>query len=114
MGVQQILENVGERVAAGASIKNVYGEPVVVGERTVIPIAQVRYAFGGGGSTSEAKSSGAGGGGRVTARPCGALEVTPQGTRFIAFDDRLRIVAAVALGFVLGAAVARLTSKRPE
>jgi uncharacterized spore protein YtfJ len=26
-----------------------YGDPVVVGDRTVIPIAQVRYGFGGGG-----------------------------------------------------------------
>jgi hypothetical protein len=50
----------------------------------------------------------AGGGGRVSARPCGALEVTAEGTRFIAFDDRRTAGAALALGFILGSAVVAL------
>jgi len=112
MGIQQILESVGERVAAGASIKNVYGDPVTVAERTVIPVAQVRYAFGAGGSPRSGEEASGGGGGRVSARPCGALEITAHGTRFIAFDDRWRTGAALALGFLLGAAVAALAGPR--
>ena len=46
MSIQQLLESMAERVAASASVKNVYGEPVVTGNRTVIPAAKVRYAFG--------------------------------------------------------------------
>ena len=108
-------------------MKNVYGDPVVVGNRTVIPAAQVRYAFGGGGgggAKDEAAAdahNGGGGGGRVSARPCGALEITPEGTRFIAFDDRRTAGAALALGFILGAAIVALIGtprieivKRPE
>ena len=102
-----MLQGVADRVSASASVKNVYGDPVVVGNRTAIPVAQVRYAFGGGGG-----NKGGGGGGRVAARPCGALEVTPEGTRFIVFDDRLKMAAALALGFVLGAAVVALTGTR--
>ena len=45
----------------------------------------------------------------MSARPCGALEVTPEGTRFVEFDDRRKMGAALALGFVLGAAVVALT-----
>lgn len=102
-----------ERVSTSASVKNVWGDPVVVGSRTVIPAAQVRYAFGGGGGNKRESDGGGGGGGRVSARPCGALEVTPEGTRFLAFDDRSRIGAALALGFILGAAaVASLTGTR--
>jgi uncharacterized spore protein YtfJ len=117
MDIQQVLESIGERAAAGASIKNVYGEPVVAGERTVIPVARFRYAFGGGGGKprGDGQVSGGGGGGRGSAGPAGALEVTPQSTRFIAFDDRLRTGAALALGFLLGAAVVAFAlANRPE
>ena len=126
MDIQQLLHNITDRVSGSASVKNVYGDPVVVGNRTVIPAAQVRYAFGGGGGRRKGEAAagahnGGGGGGRVSARPCGALEVTPEGTRFIAFDDRRTAGAALALGFILGAAVVALTGtprieivKRPE
>jgi uncharacterized spore protein YtfJ len=113
MDIQHLLQDMAERVSTSASVKNVWGDPVVVGSRTVIPAAQVRYAFGGGGGNKRESDGGGGGGGRVSARPCGALEVTPEGTRFIAFDDRPRIGAALALGFMLGAAaVASLTGTR--
>jgi uncharacterized spore protein YtfJ len=112
MNIQQLLQGLAERVSASASVANVYGDPVVVGSRTLIPAAQVRYAFGGGGGKKDESEGGGGGGGRVSARPCGALEVTPEGARFIPFDDRQRMGAALALGFVLGAAAVALTGTR--
>jgi uncharacterized spore protein YtfJ len=107
MNIQQLLQSMAECVSASASVKNVYGDPVVAGNRTVIPAAQVRYGFGGGGGArpdGEKVSDGGGAGGRVSARPCGALEITPEGTRFIAFGDQRRMGTALALGFLLGAA----------
>ena len=114
MDIQQLLQTFAERVSNSASVRSVYGDPVVVGDRTVIPVAQIGYAFGyGGGANAEGESpKGGGGGGKVFARPCGALEVTPEGTRFIDFVDRPRMGAALALGFVLGAAVVALTGTR--
>ena len=113
MDIQQLLQSFAERVSTSASVRSVYGDPVVVGNRTVIPVAQVGYAFGGGGgSKAESPNGGGGGGGKVYARPCGALEVTPEGTRFIDFVDRPRMGAALALGFVLGAAVVALTATK--
>ena len=114
MNIQQLLQSMAERVSASAAVKNVYGDPVVAGNRTVIPAAQVRYAFGGGGggAKGDAEAQNGGGGGRVSARPSGALEVTPEGTRFIAFEDRQSMGVALALGFVLGAAVVALTGAR--
>ncbi|HEY1496844.1 MAG TPA: spore germination protein GerW family protein [Candidatus Solibacter sp.] len=111
MNTQQLLQSIAEHVSASASVKNVYGDPVVVGERTVIPAAQIRYGFGGGGG-SRSENEGGGGGGGVSARPCGALEVTTEGTRFIEFGDRARVVVALALGFVLGAAAVSFTAMR--
>ena len=102
-----------ERGSAGASVKCVYGDQVVVGNRTVIPAAKVQYAFGGGGGgpNGDAEPSG-GGGGCVSAWPCGVVEVTPESTRFIDFEDRRRVGSALAIGFALGAAVVALTGTR--
>jgi uncharacterized spore protein YtfJ len=113
MGIQQLLDSMAERVSTSASVKNVYGDPVVVGNRTVIPAAEVRYGFGGGAGRPKGDEvpggGGGGGGGRVSARPSGALEITPEGTRFISFGDNRAAGMALALGFVLGAAVVALT-----
>ena len=49
MNIQQFLETLAERVSASASVNSVYGEPVVVGNRTVIPLASFKYGFGFGG-----------------------------------------------------------------
>jgi uncharacterized spore protein YtfJ len=117
MSIQQLLQSIGERVSAGASVKQVYGEPLVVGGRTVIPAALVRYAFGGGAGggkreTEAQQGGGGGGGGRVCASPSGVIEITEGGTRFIAFPDRRGMSAALAIGFVLGAVAASLAQTR--
>lgn len=109
MDAQQLLETLAERIAGNASVKMVYGEPVVAGSRTVIPAARVWYGFGAGGGRGkreEGEGGGGGGGGRVCASPCGAVEITPEGTHYIPFFDWRRVGAAVALGFVLGTALA--------
>jgi uncharacterized spore protein YtfJ len=115
MDIGQMLQNMAERVSTDASVKNVYGGPVVVGNRTVLPAAHVRYAFGGGGAHpkgEEAEGGGGGGGGRLSARPCGALEITPEGTRYIPFGGQRRLCAAFAVGFLFGAAVMALRGPR--
>ena len=113
MNVQDLLQGLADRLSASASVKNVYGDLVSAGGRTIIPAAQFSYAFGGGGGAKgDAHGEGGGGGGKVSARPCGALEITSEGTRFIAFADRRRMGIALALGFALGAVVTALTRTR--
>jgi uncharacterized spore protein YtfJ len=95
-----------EHLRATADAETVYGEPVTQGDRTVVPVARVGYRFGagfGGGEGGEDGSGfGGGGGGTVDARPAGALEVTPEGTRFVEAERRWPLLAAFALGFLLG------------
>ena len=43
-GFQSILDRLGN----SASVKNVYGEPIVAEGKTIIPVAKVGYGFGGG------------------------------------------------------------------
>lgn len=111
MDTQAVLRDLSERLAASASIKAVYGEPVTVGGRTVVPVAKVCYAFGAGGGhgRQEHEGSGGGGGAMVAAWPAGALEVTAEGSRFIGYHDPRLLGIAMGTGFVLGATVALAT-----
>jgi hypothetical protein len=49
----------------------------------------------------------AAGGGGVVANPSGALEITPEGTRFIPFADHWRIGGAMGGGLRYGTIAAR-------
>jgi uncharacterized spore protein YtfJ len=103
--------------AAGARLS--YGRPVRVGDRTIIPVARVRFAGGlrfgeGTGEESPGRpNTGGGGGGMVDSRPLGFIEATPQGTRFEPIGGRghrARVLAvAVTAGAVAGTAVAGST-----
>jgi uncharacterized spore protein YtfJ len=110
MNVNELIKNMSDAFSATASVKSVYGDPITVGAKTVIPVAEVRYGFGAGGGGKK-DESGSGGGGRVSATPSGALEITTEGTRFIAFDDRPKLARALAVGIALGALIAVLNRK---
>ena len=112
MSVPEILRTIGNEFQSSATVKNVYGEPISNGDRIVIPVARVSYAFGGGGGSREGEKApdggvGGGGGGRMSAVPAGVIEITPADTRFIPLTDwrKLITVAVVSLfaGLVIGA-----------
>jgi hypothetical protein len=81
-GIDELSEN--------ASVRRVFGDPIEVEGRTVIPVARIGYGFGGGfGSgpdTGEESGEGGGGGGGAGATPVGVLEVTETGTGFGKLD----------------------------
>ena len=109
------VENVATRLGQSASVKNVYGEPIVKGERTILPVARVAYGFGGGfgnkaarqplleGQKEAGPEAGGGGGGGLRACASGVFEITDQGTRFIPANNTLQLLGAALLGFVVGA-----------
>ena len=89
------LETILEPISRSASVKSIYGDPISVNGKTIIPVARIAYGFGGGS------------GGGVYAQPVGVLEVSDTDTRFIALSDRKRLAGAVLVGFCLGAFWAR-------
>jgi uncharacterized spore protein YtfJ len=96
-----------EDMQAQASVDAVYGQPVTVGEKVVIPMASVAYGFGlgfGEGTDQAAGESGgcAGGGegGGMGARPLGVIEITPEHTRVEPYVNEQAVTLA---GMVLGA-----------
>jgi uncharacterized spore protein YtfJ len=115
--VAKTLRSLGDHFQAGASARNVYGDPVSVGGRTVIPITRVSYGFGAGGGTGESEEAGSGrggsgGGAGLSARPVGALEITEAGTRFIPFVDPARLGLALTVGFLIGFTIGRRSARR--
>lgn len=83
---ERFLEGVAERIGARASVTAVFGEPIDRGDLTVIPVARVRWGFGGGsgegGDEVGATGSGSGGGGGVAADAIGYVEIGPAGATF--------------------------------
>jgi len=115
--VAKTLRSLGDHLQVGASVRNVYGDPVNIGGRTVIPIARVSYGFGAGrglGGNEETKSErgGSGGGAGMSARPVGALEITEAGTRFIPLIDPARLGVALMVGLLIGLTIGRGPARR--
>jgi uncharacterized spore protein YtfJ len=119
--IDGFIERMAERVSGKASVRAVFGDPIERDGLTIIPVARVRWAFGGGagsspiavgpgkdgidpgdpagdGGPAPATSSGSGGGGGVTADPVGYLEIGPDGASFIPITP-----AMPSPGFLLAA-----------
>src|SRR5262245_442801 len=76
--VAKTLRSAGDHLQVGATVRNVYGDPVDVGRRTVIPIARVSYDFGAGRrarGSEDAESERGGAAGSTTFRSGGCRGV---------------------------------------
>jgi len=89
-----------------------FGEPQVVGDKTLIPVAKVGYGFGlgfgqgPGQPEEEGKQApggeGGGGGGTAASKPLGVIVVTPEEVYFEETADESRIAIA---GIMMGALI---------
>jgi uncharacterized spore protein YtfJ len=134
--IDGFVERMAERVGAKASVRAVFGDPIERDGITVIPVARVRWGFGGGagrgpiavgpGATGGAPEGapldvtpddgnsgfGTGGGGGATADPIGYIEIGPDGATFRPIVSPMPspgfILAAGASAALLLRGVARL------
>lgn len=108
-GADSLLERIVDKLGGRAGVEAVFGEPIRSGDRTVVPVARVRWAGGAGGGASEKEgASGSGGGGGVAIDPIGYLEITSEVAAFRPISDPypspgLLLAAAVATAIVLRA-----------
>ena len=111
MNAAEILQRMGDTLGSTATVKSVFGEPIHVNGKTVVPVAKVAYGFGGGAgmgkneSHPERQGEGGGGGGGVRAFPAGALEITEGRTRFVPFIDPAWIGTAFTAGALLASVI---------
>jgi uncharacterized spore protein YtfJ len=115
MGANEMLQKLGESLGSAATVKTVFGDPIHIDGKTVVPVARVALGFGAGfgagrgahHAVEDGKAEGGGGGGGATAVPAGALEITASQTRFVPFHDARWLATAFATGVLLGALVSR-------
>ncbi|HTV44553.1 MAG TPA: spore germination protein GerW family protein [Stellaceae bacterium] len=101
------LRSLGNRLQAGASICQLYGEPVEQGGRTIVPVARMRYGFGAGGGSKHG-----GGGAGIDFRPVGLIEISDDGTRFVPLHRPLPLILALLGGLLLGYNLGRRAGPR--
>lgn len=139
--IDQFVERIAERVGGKASVRAVFGDPIERDGLTIIPVAKVRWGFGGGSGTGpiavgpgrpgttpftegadaaaasrdQAAGSGTGAGGGVTADPIGWLEIGPDGATFQSISSSMPspafVLAAGAAAALLLGSVARLVRR---
>lgn len=108
MDLQKYVETIQQVVSSSAHVKTVFGDPISAEGKTIIPVAKVRYGFGGGMGSGPTRSDdqrigqGGGGGGGVIAQPVGVVEVSGAGTRFVPVHSRKRMAAVALAGFIAG------------
>ncbi len=109
MDLQKYFESIQQVISSSAHVKTVFGDPISAEGKTIIPVARVRYGFGGGMGTGPTHSAdeqrlgqGGGGGGGVIAQPVGVVEVSPSGIRFVPVHSQKRLAAVAFAGFFLG------------
>lgn len=117
--LQEFFQSLGDRLQGSASVKTVYGDPVVVAEKTIIPVARVAYGFGGGlrsrtkgeGGAQQKDGNEEGGGGGMAATPVGVVEITQADTRFISIGEERKLAWALLIGFFLGVFMGKRRSR---
>jgi uncharacterized spore protein YtfJ len=112
MEMQDLLQHL-RLLAQNIGAKSVYGEPVVNGDTTVVPVASVAFGFGGGFGKNESRQGvGAGSGIGFRGIPAGYIEITPAGTRFVAVRERQKVGAALLAGVAIGMLAGKLRKRR--
>lgn len=107
MSLNKLFDSI-EQIRDAASWKSVFGEPQVVDEKTIIPVAQVGYGFGLGFGRGEpaseeedgpdAGAEGGGGGGGASAKPLGVIVITSEDVYFEDVrDDNIVALMGIAL-----------------
>lgn len=105
---EDVLVRLGEKLAATAAARSVYGDPVHSHERTIVPVAKFGYAMGASsGGRDGGNVGGGGGGGGVGAKPAGYIEITEHGTRYVPISTLPQMALAAMAGIAIGYLIAR-------
>lgn len=100
MSAQDLVSTIAEKLAGAAQVSAVFGEPRVIGSKTIIPIATTGIGFGAGAGKckpekeDQCEGEGGGGGGGGATRPLAVLEVTEAETRVIPIIDMTKVMLA--------------------
>jgi uncharacterized spore protein YtfJ len=106
-------------IQSNVHVKKVYGDPISAEGKTVIPVARVRYGFGGGIKPDNHSGSGteeekAEGGGGASATPLGVIEISKERTHFVPVASNRAMIGMMAAGFLLGSMLRRKKKEKVQ
>lgn len=112
MNTPESLAEYLDKLPEKINVNVVFGEPRTIGDRTVIPVAEVRYAFGltqgtnvtTGCCTEDEDSPKRSGGLGAKARPIAYIEINKDGTRVepIIDDQKVALAGILLVGWAAG------------
>lgn len=107
---QAPVRSIFEKFSREKDVSLVYGEPIIMKNKQVLPVAKVNYFVGGGsgGQLNEEQTvsieQGEGGGGAFSIKPIGVYEITDKKVKFkpiLPINLILTFVAVMSFGLVL-------------
>ncbi len=121
MSATRLIDGALEKIRTTTGVKTVYGEPIKVNGKTIIPIAKVAYGAGagtGGATKTDGKGEGAqaepaeGGGVGAYAAPVGVVEVSEGATKFVPIGLKKKLAIAGVVGAVTGVVLGFFMGRR--
>jgi uncharacterized spore protein YtfJ len=96
-----LLDQLARQLGGKAGVEAVYGTPIERQGVTVIPVAKVRWGFGGGAGSGKSPAGqdvgeGSGGGGGVVVSPLGYIEIKEGTAEFRLIKDPGALLLRVA------------------
>jgi uncharacterized spore protein YtfJ len=92
-----VIERLAERLSS-ADVRTIYGSPIEHAGATVIPVARVRYGFGGGAGRKSPGEEGTGAGGGAIVTPVGFIEMRNGRVKFRRIRTTSPALAALGIG----------------
>ena len=116
MRANHLIEAALDKVRSTAGVKTVYGEPIKVDGKTIIPIAKVAFGAkpGAGPKPKDFKAETVGEGGRIGAYavPVGVVEVSDDATKFVPINAKKQLSIAGAVGAAIGMVLGLVLGRR--
>jgi uncharacterized spore protein YtfJ len=111
------LQKIIDPITDHAHVETVFGQPQVLKNKIVVPVARVFLMIGGGMGSGVADNDenqpveGGGGGFVLSAHPIGVLEITEETTRLVKFRPWWVKILPLSFGFLIGIFVLKLKGK---
>lgn len=104
--IQTPIRSIFEKFSREKDVSLIYGEPIIMDNKRILPVAKVNYFVGGGGGggfTDEQNASGQGegAGGAFSIKPVGVYEITEENVKFkpiLPINQLLTIFSIITLG----------------
>lgn len=96
MPVDDLMNTISESIKLSTSTGAIFGDPIKIGMKTIIPVARLKMGYGAGGCGKESEDkcgcSGSGGGGGAMLKPVAVVEIKDEETKVIPVVDVTKIV----------------------